>query len=194
MDLGVTGVRPVTEGMGSSDPVPVQRDLSGDSYCSKRRFMQVRLRPRRSYRAFRWALLITASLLCTEIADAQSNDTPPSTAQDQQASTDKSDNKSTEAGMTKLKIRVTTDADKPVANASVYVRFYAAGGFLHHDKLAEMNFKTNLDGSVKVPEIPQGKILIQVIATGWHTYGKWYDVDKSEESITVKLVPPPHWY
>jgi hypothetical protein len=47
---------------------------------------------------------------------------------------------------------------------------------------------------VKVPEIPQGRILIQVIAKGWHTYGKWYDVDTDEQTIQVKLDPPPHWY
>ena len=96
--------------------------------------------------------------------------------------------------MAKLRIHVATDTDKPVANASVYVRFYTSGGLLHHDKLAEMNFKTNEDGSVKVPEVPQGKILIQVISTGWHTYGKWYDIQKDEESIDIRLVPPPRWY
>ena len=57
-----------------------------------------------------------------------------------------------------------------------------------------MNFKTNQDGSVKIPEIPQGKVLIQVIATGWHTYGKWYDLEKEEETISIKLARPPHWY
>ena len=47
---------------------------------------------------------------------------------------------------------------------------------------------------MKVPAIPQGKIMIQVIATGWHTFGKWYDMDKEEESVAIKLEPPPHWY
>ncbi len=145
-------------------------------------------------RALRLALLITTLVLCAKVGVAQTSDAPPSATQDQQPSTGKSDGKPSEPGMTKLKIRVTSDTDKPIANASVYVRFYEAGGFLHHDKLAEMNFKTNQDGSVKVPEIPQGKILVQVIASGWHTYGKWYDVDKEEESIVIKLVPPPHWY
>jgi len=89
---------------------------------------------------------------------------------------------------------VTGSDDKPVPNASVYVRFNEAGGFLHKDKLAEMNFKTNQDGSVKVPDVPQGKVLIQVVAKGWHTYGKWYDVDKDEITVSIKLEPPPHWY
>lgn len=96
---------------------------------------------------------------------------------------------------TKLKLLVLTADGKPVGNASVYVRFYTdGGGLLHHDKLAELDLKTNNDGSVKVPPVPRGKILIQVIAKGWHTFGKWYDVEKEQQSITIKLEPPPHWY
>jgi hypothetical protein len=149
-------------------------------------------------RTRRCGVLLGAVLLCAPWSFAQNNQAPPAT-QNQQGSTDKADqdkkdDKSAGPAMTKLRIHVSSDKDKPVANASVYVRFYTAGGFLHHDKLAEMNFKTNQDGSVKVPEIPQGKILIQVIAPGWHTYGQWYDVEREEESIDIKLVPPPHWY
>jgi hypothetical protein len=33
-----------------------------------------------------------------------------------------------------------------------------------------------------------------VIAKGWHTYGKWFDIDKEEDTIPIKLDPPPHWY
>ncbi|MGD0403238.1 MAG: carboxypeptidase-like regulatory domain-containing protein [Candidatus Acidiferrales bacterium] len=118
--------------------------------------------------------------------------------QNQQGPPDKSDKKdktSSGPGRVKLKIEVVSASDgKPVGNASVYVRYNESGGFLHKDKLAELNFKTNQDGSVKVPEIPQGRILIQVIAKGWHTYGKWYDIDTDEQTIQVKLEPPPHWY
>ena len=141
-----------------------------------------------------WLSILAASLvfLCVGLLHAGS---PGQVAdQDQPPSTDKQDHSSDQHGMTKLNIVVTNSNDKPVANASVYVRFYEPGGFLHHDKLAELSFKTNQDGSVKVPEIPQGKILVQVIATGWHTYGKWYDVNTEEESIPIKLEPPPHWY
>ncbi len=104
------------------------------------------------------------------------------------------DDKSQDAHTTKLRLRVLTNEGKPVGNASVYVRFYTNGGFMHHDQLAELDLKTNQDGTVKVPPVPQGKILIQVIATGWHTFGKWYDVEQDEESIEIKLEPPPHWY
>jgi hypothetical protein len=108
---------------------------------------------------------------------------------------DKKDKKSSEPGTVKMRIEVVSATDgKPIGNASVYVRYNESGGFLHKDKLAELNFKTNQDGSAKVPEVPQGKILIQVVAKGWHTYGKWYDIDTDEQTIQIKLDPPPHWY
>ena len=154
----------------------------------------------RSRRLTRWGIALAACLLCAVVAFPQTDDkTPPASpsAQDQPSSADKpskSEGHPTGSGMTKLKIRVTTPDGKPVSNASVYVRFNTPGGLFHHDKQAELNFKTNLDGSVKVPEVPQGDILVQVIAKGWHTYGKWYNVETEEEAITVKLEPPPRWY
>jgi len=96
--------------------------------------------------------------------------------------------------MVKLRILVTGSDDKAISNASVYVRYYVPAGLLHNEKLAELDLKTSGDGSVKVPAVPQGKILIQVIATGWHTYGKWYDIEKDEDLVEIKLVPPTHWY
>ena len=148
------------------------------------------------------AAMLATCLVCPSASLAQtdksnqspSSDQSGSASQDHSSAADKSEGKSSRPGMTKLRIVVTNDQDKPVANASVYIRFNTSGGFLRHDKLAELNFKTNQDGSVKVPEVPQGKILIQVIATGWHTYGKWYDVNTDEEAIAIKLAPPPHWY
>jgi len=110
-----------------------------------------------------------------------------------QSSADKSDKK-TSPPTTRLKVEVTNPNGKPVGQASVYVRFPESGGVFHKDKLAEMDLKTNDDGSVKVPEIPQGKIMIQVIAKGWRTYGRWYDIEKDEDTIQIQLQAPPHWY
>jgi hypothetical protein len=143
------------------------------------------------------AALLLAVLSCARTSMAQSNDSSKPTNQNPPSSADKpdvQDNKTSAPGTTRLKIVVTNSADKPVGNASVYVRFNEPGGFLHKDKLAELSFKTNGDGTVKVPGVPQGKILIQVIAKGWHTYGKWYDIEKDQDTIEIKLDPPPHWY
>jgi hypothetical protein len=155
-------------------------------------------------------ILLAIMLLCAQVkfARAQSESQPPppppdksnsqnqSNTPDKPAAQSKDDKtkKSDDAPTTRLRIRVTDSNDKPVGNASIYVRFNESGGLFHHDKLAEMNFKTNEDGSVKVPEVPQGKILIQVVAKGLHTYGKWYEIDKDEATVEIKLDPPPHWY
>lgn len=107
----------------------------------------------------------------------------------------KKEKKSDQPQMVKLKIRVTAgDQDKAVDNASVYIRYDEPGGLFHRNKQAELNFKTNQEGSVKVPEVPRGKVLIQVVAKGWHTFGKWYDVENEDETIQIKLEKRTKWY
>jgi hypothetical protein len=94
----------------------------------------------------------------------------------------------------RLTIVVTAGEDKkPVDSASVYVRFVEERK-LGKDKKIEMNLKTNMSGVCHSPEIPQGKILIQVIAPGWKTFGEYYDVNQAEQTINIGLVPPPKWY
>jgi hypothetical protein len=132
-------------------------------------------------------------LLSAGPALAQSEGTDKTAPPEKPSTQGKSDAKPADQGTTKLRI-VVTGNDKPVSNASVYVKYNEPGGLFHRDKLAEMNLKTNLEGSVNVPEIPRGKVLIQVIAKGWHTYGKWYEIETESETIQIKLEPPPRWY
>jgi hypothetical protein len=33
-----------------------------------------------------------------------------------------------------------------------------------------------------------------VIAKGLHTFGKWYDIEKDQDTIAIKLEAAPHWY
>jgi hypothetical protein len=98
------------------------------------------------------------------------------------------------SGFSILHIEVTAgEKDQGVDNASVYVRFPEAR-ILGREKLVEMNVKTNREGTVKVPNVPRGKALIQVIASGWKTFGRWFDLSKDEETIKIKLEKPPRWY
>jgi len=126
--------------------------------------------------------------VCAQSAAAQNNSSPPittaPTSQDYVAS----------AAVVKLKIMIINPNGHPVGNASVYVRYPKPDSFLHHGDLQELDLKSNLDGSVKVPPVPQGKVEIQVIAKGWHTYGEWYDVEKDDQTVTIQLQEPPHWY
>ena len=102
--------------------------------------------------------------------------------------------KEKESGTTKLRIEVTAgEAGDAVEGASVYVRFEEARKFAK-DKKVEQNWKTNKEGVVKVPNVPRGKVLIQVIAPGWKTFGQWFDLDKDEQTIKIRLQKPPRWY
>ena len=93
-----------------------------------------------------------------------------------------------------LTIVVTGGEDKhPIDSASVYVR-YVQERKLYKDKKIEMNLKTNMAGVVHVPEIPNGKIMIQIIAEGWKTYGEYFDVNQPEQTINIALARPPKWY
>ena len=138
--------------------------------------------------------ILIVSLLASGNGVAQVTGSSQPNAQDNSASADRKDDKSSAPATVKLQIHVSTKDDKPISEASVYVRFNESGGFLRHDKMAELDLKTNQDGTAKVPAIPQGKIMIQVIAKGWHTFGQWYDIDQPEQLIEIKLGPPPHWY
>jgi hypothetical protein len=94
----------------------------------------------------------------------------------------------------RIRIEVTGgDADAPVENASVYLK-YVEERKLRKDKKIELNVKTNREGVAHVPDAPLGKVLVQVIAEGWKTYGKWIEITDPKQIIKVKLEKPPRWY
>ncbi len=97
-------------------------------------------------------------------------------------------------GTARLRIEVTAgETNKPVDSASVYVR-YVEERTLRKDKKIEMNIKTNKDGIARVPDVPKGKVLIQVIAEGWKTFGRWYEITADDLVVKIKLEKPPRWY
>ena len=85
------------------------------------------------------------------------------------------------------------EKETPVENASVYLK-YVEERKIKKDKQVELNVKTNRDGAAHVPEAPLGRVLIQVVADGWKTYGRWYDIADTKQVIKVHLEKPPRWY
>ena len=81
----------------------------------------------------------------------------------------------------------------PVENASVYVK-YVEEHAIKKDKKVELNVKTNRDGVAHVAEAPLGRALVQIIADGWKTYGRWYDITDPHQVIKIRLERPPKWY
>ena len=98
--------------------------------------------------------------------------------------------------MTKLTVHVTNDSDKPVDRASVVVRFVEGRSYikLGHKIRTTYELRTNEVGEASIPSIPQGKILIQIIAKGYQTFGQTFDVDQEEKTVEIKLNPPQKQY
>jgi hypothetical protein len=94
--------------------------------------------------------------------------------------------------MTSLRIEVKTQSDKPVDRAAVIVRFIEGRSAVKFGKSIRKNWemRTGQEGVVKIPPIPQGKILVQVNAKGYQTFGQTFDVTEEERTIEVKLNTP----
>lgn len=100
------------------------------------------------------------------------------------------------AQMTKLRVEVRSLEGKPVDNASVRVQFLEGHSVAKLGKRIKTSWemKTNQDGVVGIPPIPQGKILVQVIAKGYQTYGDKIEVNEEEKTVEIKLKPPQSQY
>ena len=94
-----------------------------------------------------------------------------------------------EEGTSRLTVQVLRAEDKkPVANAHVVVKFVAEK--LLKDKRTSWEAKTNQKGTLVLDNIPTGAIKIQVIASGYQTYGDEHQLTKPEEDLTILLNPP----
>ena len=111
-------------------------------------------------------------------------------AKDSQAPADSAES----APAKRLRIEV-SGGDKNVAveNASVYLK-YTEEKKLGKDKKYELNVKTNRSGVAHIPDPPLGRVLIQIVAEGWKTYGKYYELSDPGEVIKIHLDRPPKWY
>jgi len=98
--------------------------------------------------------------------------------------------------MTTLTIEVTNQNGKPVDRASVIVKFVKGHSVVKFGKSikTEWDTRTSQEGRVTIPPIPQGDILIQVIAKNYQTFGDTFSVDEAEKTITIKLNPPQAQY
>lgn len=97
-----------------------------------------------------------------------------------------------DANLTRLTVEVRTQSGKPVERASVIVRFVEGRSIVKLGKKIRTTYelKTNQEGVAKIPSIPQGKILVQVIAKGHQTFGQTFDVAEEEKTLEIKLNPP----
>lgn len=98
--------------------------------------------------------------------------------------------------MTKLRVEVQTLGGKPIERASVLVKFVAGRSVrkLGKKQITNWQLRTNQQGFVNVPELPQGDIQIRVIAKGYQTFGETFEITEPEKTVTIKLNPPQPQY
>ncbi len=95
----------------------------------------------------------------------------------------------------KLTVHVTSAASgRPVDRASVIVKFKEGIGVNLRKIQTSWETKTNQDGTVTLPTMPQGKVQIQVIASNYQTFGDIYTTDRDEQTVEIKLNPPQPQY
>ncbi len=83
------------------------------------------------------------------------------------------------------------DNGKPVRNAAVIMHSVNAHG---EQGRGGLELKTDLDGKASFDGIPYGKLRVQVLATGFQTYGEDYNVDRPKMDFTIKLKRPQNQY
>lgn len=76
---------------------------------------------------------------------------------------------------------------KPIRNASVILHKVDKKG---KQEKAYQQIKTDPNGKAVYPGVPWGKIRVQVIATGFQTFGEDFDIKKDTDEIVIKLKRP----
>jgi hypothetical protein len=83
------------------------------------------------------------------------------------------------------------DNGKPVRNAAVIMHPVNAKG---KQERGDMELKTDPEGKTNFDGIPYGTLRVQVIATGFQTFGEDYEIEKAKTEITIKLKRPQGQY
>jgi hypothetical protein len=99
------------------------------------------------------------------------------------------------AEQTKLSVVVKSQAGRPIDRASVIIRCIdrKLAKLGKHDCPA-YELRTNEEGKAVMPPIPQGKIRIQVIAKGYQTFGKDFEINEEQKTVEVTVNPPQQQY
>jgi hypothetical protein len=98
------------------------------------------------------------------------------------------------ADTTRIHIHVVNDLGKPVGNAEVIVKFIQGRNLVRIKKKESWELRTTQEGTVSTPGIPQGKVLIQINAKNYQTFGQTYDLLEDEKTVEIQLLPPQPQY
>jgi len=86
---------------------------------------------------------------------------------------------------------VKEDNGKPVRNAAVIMHPVNANG---KQSRGGLELKTDSEGKTSFDGVPYGKLRVQVLASGFQTFGEDYDIDRAKLDLTIKLKRPQGQY
>jgi hypothetical protein len=83
------------------------------------------------------------------------------------------------------------DNGKPVRNAAVIMHPVNPHG---RQERGGLELKTDSEGKTSFDGIPYGKLRVQVLASGFQTFGEDYEVNQGKMEFTIKLKRPQTQY
>ncbi len=83
------------------------------------------------------------------------------------------------------------DNGKPVRNAAVIMHPVNSHG---KQSRGDLELKTDVDGKTSFDGVPYGRLRVQVLASGFQTFGDDFDINKVKMNFTVKLKRPQSQY
>ena len=102
------------------------------------------------------------------------------------------DKKNDAGQVSSLKFAVLKDDNgKPVRNAAVVLHPVEGKG---KQSKGGLELKTNAEGKTESDGIPYGMLRVQVIATGFQTFGEDYSINQPEQELIIRLKRPQGQY
>jgi hypothetical protein len=83
------------------------------------------------------------------------------------------------------------DNGKPVRNAAVIMHPVSPHG---KQGRGDLELKTDSEGKTSFDGVPYGKLRVQILASGFQTFGEDYDVTQPKLSFTIRLKRPQSQY
>ena len=83
------------------------------------------------------------------------------------------------------------DTGKPIRNASVILHSVDKKG---KQESGGLQMKTDPQGNCAMPGIPYGTLRVQVLATGFQTFGEDYEINQPTHDFVIKLKRPQSQY
>jgi hypothetical protein len=97
--------------------------------------------------------------------------------------------------LTRITVKVTDEAGRSIDRATVRVVFKQGRSKVKFTKITKSwEMKTSQEGIAKIPGLPKGDILIQVMAQYYQTFGETMTIEDDEKTVEIRLKPPQKQY